>query len=154
MPLDIPLQESHRGYIRAVAGALTQAGISVVGDIDFFDDIWNDAEPIRAAQFQISDAHTEQVYGIPAVWLRWTEEWGWIMPFAPTLCDQVLPKPTEVVAAVQAGLAKLPAQRKPRPTYRSYTDYDDVLEAELEAYTAKNAAPRLGAPLRGEGPSR
>ncbi|MFI9418070.1 hypothetical protein [Streptomyces werraensis] len=136
MPVEATLQESHRAYIRAVAAALTQAGISV-SDIDFLDDIWDDGDPIRCAQFQISDERTEHVYGHPSVRLAWSEVWGWIMPFRATLCGQVIPTPPEVVEAVRAGLAALPAQEAPQPAYRSYSDHDDVMEDELDAYTAQ-----------------
>ncbi|MBT3167537.1 hypothetical protein HTV80_31270 [Streptomyces sp. Vc74B-19] len=133
---DTALRESHRAYVSAVAAALTQAGITV-SDIDFFSDAWDGREPIRRAEFHVSARHTEHVYGHPSVRLAWTEEWGWIMPFKSTLCDQVIPTPPEVVKAVQAGLAALPPQEAPKPPYRSYRDVDNVMEDELDTYTQR-----------------
>ncbi|KOV92220.1 MULTISPECIES: hypothetical protein [unclassified Streptomyces] len=130
------MQESHRAYIRAVAAALAEAGITVT-DVDFLDDVWDDGDPIRCAQLIVSNTSTMRVYGVPTVLLAWTEEWGWFLPLAPSLCDQAVPSPAEVVSTVQAAFGELPAQTKPRRAYRRYTDYDDAFETQLDAYTTQ-----------------
>ncbi|MBT3167536.1 hypothetical protein HTV80_31265 [Streptomyces sp. Vc74B-19] len=146
MPVELTLQESHRPYIRAVAAALTQAGIGV-SDVDFLDDIWDDGEPIRCAHIHLARLSTMQVYGVRQLWITWTEEWGWMMhiaapgsPFdvAYPLCDQVLPTPADVLAAVHADLAELPDNlNRSRPAFRSYSDHDETMETQLDAYTAQ-----------------
>lgn len=144
MPLDIPLRESHRGYIRAAAAALTQAGIRVT-DVDFLDGVWDDGDLIRCGQLRLARLATMQVYGVRQVWLSWTEESGWDFHadapdnvFAgPThpLSDRVLPTPAELLAAVQAALAELPEPTgRPHPVYRTTTAYDDEFENQLDAY--------------------
>ncbi|MFJ3249084.1 DUF6292 family protein [Streptomyces sp. NPDC086782] len=144
MPVETTLQESHYGYIRAVAAALTQAGISVT-DVDFLEDVWDDGEPIRCAHLHLARLATMQVYGVREVRADWTEEQGWTLhiaapgsPFEVThpLCEQVLPTPADLVTAVRAALAELPELTgRPHPAYRSYNDHDDAFEAQLDAYT-------------------
>jgi hypothetical protein len=147
MPLDVPLHESHRGYIRAAAATLTQAGIPVT-DVDFLDDVWDDGEPIRCAQLHLARLATMQVYGVRKVWLSWTEESGWdfhadapdsiIAGLTHPLCDQVLPAPAELLTAVQAALAELPEPTgRPYPSYRYYGHYDEAFEIQLDTYIVR-----------------
>ncbi|MEU1815157.1 DUF6292 family protein [Streptomyces roseifaciens] len=162
MPLNIPLQESHRGYIAASAVALTQAGISVA-EIDWLEDVWDDRDPIRVAHLRLARLATCGVYGVRDVRLMWSEESGWAMVVTePTngvdvlthpLCDALLPAPAGLVTAVRAVLAEQPDGRS-RPAYRSYKDYDVELENQLDAYQGTEAMtdgeppavplPRLG----------
>ncbi|MEU1852915.1 DUF6292 family protein [Streptomyces sp. NPDC019990] len=144
MPVEATLQESHRAYIRAVAAALTQAGIGI-SDVDFLEDVWDDGDPIRCAHIHLTRLSTMQVYGVREVWISWTEEWGWTMQIAAPgttfevaypLWAQVLPAPADVLAAVQAVLAELPEDfDRPRPAYRSNSDWDEALETQLDVYT-------------------
>ncbi|MFI2434661.1 DUF6292 family protein [Streptomyces sp. NPDC018693] len=147
MPLDVPLHESHRAYIRAVAAALTQAGISVA-DVDFLEDVWDDGEPIRCAHIHLARLATMQVYGVRKVWMSWTEERGWnfhvaapdsiVTGLTHPLCNQVLPAPAELLAVVQAALTEQPEPTgRPHPAYRFYGDHDEALEAQLDAHTMR-----------------
>ncbi|MEC3995028.1 DUF6292 family protein [Actinacidiphila sp. DG2A-62] len=151
MPLDVPLGGSHRAYIRAVAAALTQAGISVA-DVDFLEDFWDDGDPIRCAHIVLARLATMQVYGDRQVFLSWTEESGWdfhadardslFAGLAYPLCDQLLPAPAELLTDVQAALGELPeATGRPRPSYRFYGDHDETLEEQLDTYTTQEARP-------------
>ncbi|MEZ3180815.1 hypothetical protein KYY02_19605 [Streptomyces pimonensis] len=141
------MQESHRGYIRAVTAVLAQAGISVT-DVDFLDDVWDDGEPIRCAQLHLARLATMQVYGVRQVYLSWSEEWGWafhtstpdsiMAGLTHPLCGQVLPAPAEVLAAVQDVLAELPELTgRPHPSYRFYGHHDEALENQLDTYTTQ-----------------
>lgn len=150
MLLDVPLQESHRGYIKAAAAALTEASIGVA-EVDFLDDVWDDGDPIRCGHIHLARLATMQVYGVRNVWVSWTEEWGWTFHVTARgslmddvthpLCDQVLPTPGDLVTGVRAALAEQPEPTgRPHPAYRSYAHHDEALETQLDTYTAGGQA--------------
>jgi hypothetical protein len=159
--LDVPQQETHRPYVRAVAATLTGAGIPVT-ETDFLDDVWDDGDPIRCAQLYLDAAWTAALYGDRSVWLLWTEEWGWDLhvtrpgvqgdELTHPLCSELLPTPADVLAAVRTALAERPAPTgRPHPSYRVYSRYDDALETGLDTYAFGEGAPP--APALGDSPS-
>lgn len=151
MLLDVPQQDTHRPYIRAVAATLTEAGIPVT-DTDFLDDVWDDGEPIRCAQLYLDTAATAATYGDRSVWLLWTEEWGWDLhvtrpgvqrdELTHPLCNELLPPPAEVLTAVRGALAERPVpDGRPHPSYRGYSHYDEALETGLDSYAFHEGTP-------------
>jgi hypothetical protein len=148
MPVETTLQESHRAYIRAVAAALTQAGITVT-DVDFFDDLWNDTDPHRRCGVHIDVVSTAAAYSGRELWVAWSDECGWTLyVFAPAadriesahpLCAEVLPAPADLVAAVVPALSQRPAPvGRQHPVRRSSAGFDEALEDGLDTYTRKS----------------
>ncbi|WP_406501595.1 DUF6292 family protein [Streptomyces sp. NBC_01590] len=139
MVLDTSLVDSHRAYVTAVAAALTEAGVTVT-DVDFFDDLWTDADPDRRGGARIDVATTAAGRAGRQLWVAYSEESGWTLyvhhPAANRiesshpLCAEVVPAPAEVGAAAAATLAigKRPrASTTPKSPIRAHSsDSEDA----------------------------
>ncbi|HLL36193.1 MAG TPA: DUF6292 family protein, partial [Streptomyces sp.] len=147
MPL-LPLddQHTHRAYIRAVAHALTAAGIHVRTVSFPHDDEDPDLCLLRRAVLEVDMRSTWLVYGDQEVCLLWDDEGGWRLGWGPaggallgasfTICPTLVPDPAEVASTVRADLKAPPEWNMPCPS-RSCWDHDERLEALLDVYTAQ-----------------
>ncbi|MFE4329629.1 DUF6292 family protein [Streptomyces sp. NPDC056831] len=145
MVLNIPMIDSHRAYVNAVAAALTAAGVPII-DIDVLDDMWDDGEPIRGALTLIDATRTAAAYPDRQVWAEWDERSGWDLSVFDraanciepkhSLCAEVLPAPADVAAATVAVLAAHPSASTTlqRPVLNR-DDWNEALEEGLDAYT-------------------
>ncbi|WP_406501597.1 DUF6292 family protein [Streptomyces sp. NBC_01590] len=143
MVLDIPMNDSHRAYVNAVAAALTAAGVPII-DVDFLDDMWDDGDPLRGALTLIDAARTAAAYPDRQVWAEWDERSGWDLSVFDrdanriepkhSLCAEVVPAPADVAAATVAVLAAHPSASTTleRPIL---SEWNEALEEGLDAYT-------------------
>ncbi|MFI0934595.1 DUF6292 family protein [Streptomyces sp. NPDC021019] len=147
----MPMNDSHRAYVNAVAAALTAAGIPIV-DVDFLDDVFDDGDPLRFAHAHIDATRTADAYPDRMVWAEWDERDGWDLvvydqgnkrkpSLGHTLCTEVVPAPADVAAATVALLAAHPSTSL--KLERPLLAWDEDREEALDAYTlaAGNTAP-------------
>ncbi|MFF5045658.1 DUF6292 family protein [[Kitasatospora] papulosa] len=143
MPLDLPMNDSHRAYVHAVAAALNAAGVPIT-DVDFLDDVFDDGDPLRGALTVIDAARTAAAYPDRMVWAEWDERDGWdlavydpktkLIVCTHTLCTEVLPAPADVAATTVAVLAAHPSAstKLERPILSTW---NEALEEALDSYT-------------------
>ena len=142
MLLDMPDQETHRAYIRAVAAALGRAGVPVT-EPSFPVEDGPDWEGYRQATLPVQAEAVAAVYGDQPVAVLWDEVRGWCIGWGGThdvpkyerrILGPILPEPREVVAAVQAALAAVPEADQPGP-WRNWDEHDEAFEGMLDAFT-------------------
>jgi hypothetical protein len=148
--LDMPDQDTHRAYIRAVAAALGHHGVPVTEPAFPVED-GPDWEQFRQATLPVQAEATAAVYGDQPVAVLWDEARGWSLGWGGAhdvpeherrIVGPLLPEPQEVVAAVQAALAAVPETDVPGP-WRNYDEHDEAFEANLDAYTIKERAQSM-----------
>jgi hypothetical protein len=148
--LDMPDQETHRAYIRAVAAALGRHGLPVT-DPSFPVDGALDWERYRQATLPVQAEAAAAVYGDQPVAVLWDEARGWSIGWGGThdepehersILGPILAEPLDVVAAVRAALAAVPESDEPGP-WRDFGEHDEAFEATLDAYTSKERAQSM-----------
>jgi hypothetical protein len=132
---EIDYHEAHEPYMGAVVDALEAAGLEVK---DWFADA-NDPRDGCIALAEGDEDGAEYC-------IAWDEEKGWFYGTSPEgghgeiqgiwwICDDVLPDPSDVVAAVRKCMAGDYSEATlDHGYYRDFEDEDDGFEERLRAY--------------------
>jgi hypothetical protein len=148
--LDMPDQDTHRAYIRAVAAALGRHGVPVAEPTFPVEDR-ADWERYRQATLPLPAETVAAVYGDQPVAVLWDETNGWSLGWGGThdepehersILGPILAEPLDVVAAVRAGLVAVPKSDEPGP-WRDFEEHNEAFEATLDAYTSKERAQSM-----------